>query len=216
MAKQIKDYSETTSSVLNDLYVIQKESTNETMKVKASNMLADGVITSDKIDWSTAGGIWWEELGRTTLTSASDSITVATIAARKYLQIKIRIIPVDGTANFGLRFNADATNYAHRTSGNGAADTTGTSQTYCYFDLTSVSTAFSGDIFCINIATQEKLLLGNISGGNTAGAGTAPTRREWAMKWAETTQQITDIVGYNQGGTGNFGVDSEIIVLGHN
>jgi len=218
MAKQIKDYTAFTSSSrpdLNDLYVIQKESTNETMKVKGSNMLADEVVTTDKIDWSTAGNIWWQELGRATLTTEADSITLPTITARKYLQIIARIIPSGGTANLGFRFNADAANYAYRGSLNGAADTTGTSQTYSYLDLGAVSTTFTVCVFCINIATQEKLIIGTVSGGNTTGAGTAPSRREYAEKWADTTQQITDIIAYNAGGTGNFGIGSEVIVLGH-
>src|ERR1044072_8850270 len=72
---------------------------------------------------------WWEELGRTTLGSAGDTITISPISARKYLRIFISILDTGGAVGPNLRFNNDsANNYAFRYSDNfGAAASTASS-----------------------------------------------------------------------------------------
>ena len=88
--------------------------------------------------------------------------------------------------------NLSTSTYAERLSDNGAADSTGTSQT-------ELETATSGshDEFCviygINIAAEEKLFICNIVGRNTAGAGTAPLRREHVGKQTGTSTQYTRV-----------------------
>jgi len=213
MAKQIKNYTAFdagTPADNDDLYVIQKESTNETMKVKASNAIPDGVITGDKIDWAS-GDIWWEELGRDTLTTTGDSMTV-TIPVRKFLNIIVYAIN-SGTISTQITFNGDTgTNYARRRSDNGGADTSNTSE----YNV-SVSTAVAGIIYSesyvINIATQEKLVISSTS-NIVSGAGTAPTRRENAGKWVNTTDAITSVTCTNNQ-SGSYLADSYLIVLGH-
>jgi hypothetical protein len=47
--KQIKNLNEATSTTANDLFIVQNASTDETAKVKASNMIPDGGITPVKL-----------------------------------------------------------------------------------------------------------------------------------------------------------------------
>lgn len=48
---------------------------------------------------------------------------------------------------------------------------------------------------------------------NTAGAGTAPHRAEAVFKWANTSNQITEIDFHNSG-AGSYGTNSFIKVWG--
>ena len=80
----------------------------------------------------TTSKVWWEELGRTTLSVAGDTITINPIAARKYLKIIFHIFSTGGTIAGTLRFNNDSgTNYATLFVNNMAnvAPTASTSQT---------------------------------------------------------------------------------------
>lgn len=186
-----------------------------------TSQLADDSVTAAKIDWASTGangGIWWEELGRNSLLSAGDTLTLTSFSARKHLKIYLTMIPTGGSINIALRFNSDTgSNYAFRRSVNGAADGSGTSQAYAFLDLGGASNQLTFiEIDCLNIATQEKIVSAHVSGANTAGAGNAPERAEWVDKWANTTDQITRIDVINQAGTGDFAIGSEIIVLGHN
>jgi hypothetical protein len=182
-------------------------------------MLADDSVTAAKIDWASTGanaGIWWEELGRTTLSGAGDTISVTSIPARKYLRILIIASATGGTINATLRFNNDsATNYSARSSANGGADGTGVSATSMGLSVT-VSTAdryIEADIR--NVLALEKLLTGHCIEQGTAGAGNVTGRAELANKWVNTAAQISRIDVINAG-AGDFAIGSELIVLGHN
>lgn len=183
--------------------------------------IADDAIKSRVIDWAAigggdSGGIWWEELQRTTLGSAGDTITVSSIPARKYLKIIIHCIS-SGAINALLRFNNDSgTNYANRVSVNGAADATSVSDN----QINVVSTAASADIYSeielINFATKTKLgRTTQVDFGASAAASNSPLRRDLVLKWANTSDQITRVDIVNGGG-GDFATSSEVVVLGHN
>lgn len=160
-------------------------------------------------------GVWWEELGRTTLTGAGDTITVNNLPARKYLKIYASLQPTGGTINGSIRFNNDSgSNYANRVSDNGGADSTSTSQTSL---LQTIGTAAVVMFFLceiINIATQEKISFNFSMNPGTAGGSNAPNRSEKLGKWANTSAQITRVDLIN-GGTGDYAIGSEVIVLGH-
>lgn len=177
-------------------------------------------ITGQNINWSATGvnaGIWWEELGRTTLGASADTLTV-NIAARKYLMIMGVYASTGGTVDAGLRFNGDtANNYAYRFSGNGAADSASTSQNYMI--LSGITTVLKWDNFCgffVNTASDEKM--GNMYRNSlgTTGAGTAPGRIEGSYKWANTSAQITSVTLVNLSGSGDYAIGTELVVLGHN
>jgi hypothetical protein len=67
--------------------------------------------------------------------------------------------------------------------------------------------------FIINNSANEKLVISNSIEQNTAGAGTAPQRREAVGKWAYTSGQITS-VQITRSGAGSFDTGSIIKVWG--
>lgn len=189
--------------------IVPKNSVNsDALKTKA--------VTSPKIDFDS--GVWWEELGRTTLGTAGSTIDVTSLPAREYLRIILKVYPNGGTYSGALRFNNDSgSNYAIRVSTNGGSDTTvGSLSAFSGFDTGAVD---SSDMFTVievrNQANREKIATGTLV-RNATGAGNAPGRREIQGKWANTSDQITRITAIVGTGTGNYGVGSELIVLGHN
>lgn len=167
-----------------------------------------GAITNgtQKIDW-------WQELGRTTLGSAGDTISVTSLPARKYLLVKVLLLDTGGTVGPGFQFNGDTgSNYARRASADGGAEATQTSQTSSNVGFNSASLSFT-EVEIINVATSAKFITGHAAYGNNA-ASTAPARIEFAGKWANTSDQITRIDVVNLG-TGDFAIGSEVVVLGH-
>ena len=125
-----------------------------------------------------------------TLTSTEDTLTISDLTSTIFnvdmnhniasgnIQHRIRL--GNGTIDTG-------SNYAYRTSQNGASDITASSQS-----LISANASLA-DIFAIhyitNISSEEKLLIGWTSEQQTAGAGTAPSRMEIVGKWTNTSNQ---------------------------
>lgn len=169
-----------------------------------------GAVTNgtQKIDW-------WQELGRTTLGSNGDTITVNNLPARKYLKILIKLLDTGGTIQADLRYNNDSgNNYARRSSANGAADTTLHTQSAHTLTTTLSSDSFI-EVTQENTAATEKLGFAISHEQGTAGAANIGTYRRTLIKWANTTDQITRVDIVN-GGTGDFATGSEVVVLGHN
>lgn len=186
----------------------------------STGKIADDAVTAAKIDWASIGanaGIWWEELGRTTLGSAGDTITVSSIPVRKYLRIFVSALATGGTIRAAVTFNNDTgNNYASRLSTNGAADATTTSAGVLQLDTNAVAQDVYAEIFAVNIASQEKIPIWHSGERGATGAANAPNRREGVGKWANTTDQITRVDVTQNAGTGDFAIGSEVIVLGHN
>lgn len=162
-------------------------------------------------------GVWWEELGRATVTSAGSTITVDNLPARKYLKLYVTTIPTGGTIRTQLRFNNDSgSNYASKIDNPaGNEDSPGTSQTSIFLDVdTSELTKFA-EVAIINAQNSPKLGISHSTDEGGSDAGTAPNRRESFVKWVNTSQQITRIDVVNLLGTGNYAIGSEIVVLGH-
>jgi hypothetical protein len=63
---------------------------------------------------------------------------------------------------------------------------------------------------------NEKLVIANSITGNTAGAGTAPSRTESVGKWANTSNQITRVDIIDQYASDQWGAGSFIKVWGRN
>jgi hypothetical protein len=158
---------------------------------------------------------WWEELGRTTLGVAGDTISVASISARKYLQIRVHAFATGGNILINVRFNNDsAANYTRRVSINGAAEVADVSQT----ELNFSTAADAGDNYVvldvINVSAREKVVTGHSVNRPTAGAANSVARGELTGKWANTSAQITRVDVVNTS-TGDFAIGSEVVVLGH-
>lgn len=227
--KQIKDYSEESTMVAGDWFLVQKGTTNATNKVSASNILpagsvgtvdiANDAVTATKIDWASTGvdgGIWWEELGRTTLGSEQDTISVSSFSARKYLRVLISILGT-GTIDTRITFNSDsAANYNYRYSANGAADTAATSTNFIIGNAGSASAHMMFDINIINNQSNEKLVWGSAIRSGTAGAANSAGKDDFGGKWANTSAQITTITLTNVTGSAGYLTNSQMVVLGHN
>jgi hypothetical protein len=173
-------------------------------------------LTNKSIDFdsNTITNNWWQELGRQTISSPADSLTVS-FTAKKYIKVLASIIPT-GSVNFLLRFNNDSgSNYAFNVVTNGTA-TSGGSQTSLFVDAgVGGGTVMFIEFEVINVAAREKLVNGLSVGRGTAGAANAPSIRQGFGKWANTADQITrvDIVNST---TGDYDTGSELIILGHN
>lgn len=174
-----------------------------------ANIASAAAIARTKIASSTT---LWEELARTTLSVAGDSISVTSIPARKYLRVLIRSIN-SGSTTSSLRFNNDSSaNYAYRLDVNNGTTSTATGAT-SITGFQSGSDTYLLVLDIMNFATSEKAVNGVETTVGT-GAGTAPARVEISAKWVNTTDQITRIDLLN-GGAGDFNTNSEVVVLGH-
>jgi len=155
---------------------------------------------------------FWEELASVDLSGgAADNLSSGTITAKKYLWIQY-YVQASGSAGANFQFNNDTgSNYAHRRQDNGTSDATATSQTDIEMRV-SYGDSF-GNMFIINNASNEKLVIAHEIDNPTAGAATAPQRTERVAKWTNTSNQITEIDLNNDGG-GDFDTGTIMKVWG--
>ena len=160
----------------------------------------------------------WVELGRTTLGSAGDEITVSSLSDKRYYMILSHGIADSSNPVYSLRLGNGSidtgTNYAWRGSTNGGADGTGTSETFSRWSGGGLDTGagfYAG--YIANLSGKEKLLFAHGCNGATAGAGTAPDRTEYVGKWTNTSNPL-DYVNIHNINTGDFASGSEVVVLG--
>mgnify|MGYP001559163230 FL=1 len=170
------------------------------------------VLGYDPADTHTTN--FWEQLANVNAGGSSQNLSTGVFTAKKYLWVQTYC--KGQTADVNMTFNNDGgANYARRYSSNGGADLTNATQTSLSNMPTNGATTPSFcNFFIINNSANEKLLFGHVISQNTAGAGTAPTRLEWACKWVNTTSQITEIDLDSV--TTNFSSDSMIRVWGAN
>ena len=157
----------------------------------------------------------WVELGRTTLGSNGDSISVSSLPDKRYYMI-LSDISSSGQGATRPRINNDSgSNYSIRYQKDGGTDVTLTSQPY----FTNYNGGFTNaNVFHVtylaNYASKEKLLINHSNENETLGAGTAPFRREYTGKWANTSDAVNRWDALNFG-TGDFASGSEVVVLGY-
>jgi hypothetical protein len=169
------------------------------------------VLGWDPADTHTTN--FWEELASVELGSAGDTIDSGTITAKKYLWVQC-YNKASGNAQANIRFNSDSGgNYARRFSNNGGADGTDINQDRIKLGAGSVTVPYLTNFFVVNNSSNEKLVICNTVGQNTAGAGNAPDRAEIAGKWANTSSQITSVQITNDQG-GDFDTGSILKVWG--
>ena len=160
----------------------------------------------------------WKELGRTTLGSSGDTISVSSLADKRYLMILTNQYGTGGdtVSQLGLGNSSidSGSNYARRASNNGGADSAVANRSYIFESMDVTQTGmFAVDIIA-NKSDKEKLGIRNVVYQNTAGAGNAPKREENYGKWANTSNVI-DIIRDNNTAAGSFTSGSEIVVLGY-
>jgi len=170
------------------------------------------VLGWDPADTHTTN--FWEELASVTASGSSDTLS-SSITAKKYLWIQGYTENTTGSMapRVGNTTLDDQTNYSSRISSNGGAEDP-TTEIDAITGLTN-NTPIFWNIFIINNASNEKLMIWHVSRQSTAGAGIAPLRIEGVSKWANTSNQI-DIVGFVST-TGGSTINSNSImkVWGH-
>lgn len=173
-------------------------------------------IAAGAIDFEHIGAdIWdWQLLGRHTLSSNANTLTVSGFTAKKYLKILLAIVAPTASVTAEMRFNSDSgNNYANRNSTDGAADATQTSVGLIYADVTGNQTNKFNELDVLNIAAQVKLVKSNSVEPGSSGAGNAPSKRESNAKWHNTSNAITRVDVTTP--SNNYGSGSDLIVLGH-
>ena len=158
----------------------------------------------------------WEELGRTTLGSAGDTISITGIPVRKYLEIRFQVVATGGNLINTIRFNNDsATNYAFTHSVSFGAAVTTTSSTA--IGVTSAGTATPSQQFgsyeISNTTAQRKMIRGFTIDDNASNATTSTNHIQVAGKWDNVAAQITRIDMINIS-TGDYAIGSSLIILG--
>ena len=180
----------------------------------STNMLADGAVTGAKIDFAAtgAGGVWWEEIGRTTLSSAGTTLSLSSLPVRKYLRIFFVGIP-SGSVSVRIRFNNDSGgNYAVRAINNGTS-ATNVSVSEGQFRATTGASMQLVTAEIVNIATSDKIC-SFVASGIASSSATAPDISTGVNHWDNSTDAITRIDVYTS--TNNLAAGSELVVLGHN
>jgi hypothetical protein len=164
-------------------------------------------------DEADSGTNFWQELSSVELSSGADTITTGATSAisKKYLYVKAVLI-ADGNIRTDVRLNNDSgNNYTRRRSNNGASDSTATGESS--IDVLGDSTHDKVvELFIVNKADKEKLILGNICYYNSADS--APQRSEFTAKWANTSDLISRITVNNTGASGDYASGSYIKVWG--
>ena len=147
---------------------------------------------------------FWEELADTTFTSSG--VSAQTFTAKKYIWCQFWFTS-DASAD-GQHFQLGDTGgidtgstYARRFSINGGADSTSASQSKIYFAPQTGAVTHFVNMFIVNNASNEKLVIVHATTNNGAGAGNAPQRRETVGKWVETTNQCDRITIATDAGT---------------
>jgi len=171
-----------------------------------------GDLTSANLTSGTGG---WKEVGRTTLGSVGDTITVSSLANKRYYMV-LGYKQSSGTTDFNWRVgngSADPNdNYSRRQSSNGGTDTTNIGYNRMFGDNGGASTPSFQVGYFANKSGKEKFNITHSVSQGTAGAGAAPTRRESVNKWTNTS--LIDVIqGVNVEG-GDFASGSEVVVLG--
>jgi len=159
-----------------------------------------------------AGG--WTEIGRTTLSSAGDCITVSCLPYHRQYQVLVNSIDTDIVRVRG-RFNADSgCTYASRVSLLDATDTTFLSDCVFYLDTTGGRIDCSFSVFTVdNVNVCENIGISHFVSREAAGSGFAPERCEVVFKW-QTDCVITSFTAHNPVACQEFAIGSEVVVLG--
>ena len=158
----------------------------------------------------------WVEVGRTTLGSAGDDITVSSLDDKRYYMMLFSSSNSTGRTGHNWRFNGDTgSNYAYRRGRDGSEAASGSKTSITWGE--SVSAGWDNDFsinYVSNLSNKEKLALGHCGHSQSTGAGTAPNRTENVGKWTNTSDAINSITAYNPE-AGSFGSGDEVVVLGY-
>jgi len=155
----------------------------------------------------------WVELARTTLGSAGDTITVSSLADKRYYMVLGHHLP---SGNFRTTYsinNDSGSNYALRKSEDGGAENVTVNQTVMKVGNKDEATDYFDVSYIANLSSLEKLLINHNMRNNGTGAGNAPSRVEAYPKWVNTSSVLNRIDALNDQG-GDYATGSQVVVLG--
>jgi len=156
---------------------------------------------------------FWQELASVNASGSSNVLSSGTITAKKYLWIQCYSEGTSG--DIWTDFNNDTgANYSRRYSIDGGSDLTNGSLTALsnFHNAGRAGKEAFSNWFIINNQSNEKLIICHSIQQNTSGAAFAPNRLEIVGKWANTSNQITEIDFDSK--SGNFGSNSILKVWG--
>jgi len=159
----------------------------------------------------------WVELGRTTLEEEGDDIDVDDLDDKRYYMILGDMRDGTGDHGSGIILNNDtgSNTYAVRRNVNGGStDSTNTNLSSSGGYITDVRSTHNFNVtYLSNLSSKEKLWINQNVHQSTAGAGTSPAREEGVGKYTGTASAVNRFA-YHNWHTGNYGTNSECVVLG--
>lgn len=161
---------------------------------------------------AVSGG--WKEVGRTTLGSSADTISVASLPDKKYYMILGHIKNTGGNTVSHVRVNSSTADYSLRRSVNNATDQTETStnRLFSTHNSKSIDSRFIQG-YLANKSDIEKLGLFNVVENPSTGASGQPAKIEGVGKHAQTSSALNEVRLYNDE-AGSFATGGELVVLG--
>jgi hypothetical protein len=154
-----------------------------------------------------------------TLGSAGDDLDITDLTAYKFNQFLTNSTASSGNqAQQNMTFNNNSSSvYAIRSSVNGVADVTSTSQTFIQNNIGHSAWGNQFEIiYVVSISGEEKLIIQLDMWGNTAGAGNAPERGEIVAKFVPSPDADITRIDMNNNQSGSFQIDDNISALGTN
>jgi hypothetical protein len=175
--------------------------------------LGNSLQTAQAAAGGPVGG--WVELGRTTLGSAGDDITVSSLPDKRYYMVLTDLQDTGGSIHAEMRLNGDTgSNYAYRYNNNGGTDVgAGPATVMALNPAVQASDVFSVG-YLSNLSSKEKLHINHCVNQYAAGATTAPHRQESVNKHAQTSNPINSVTIRQGAGSGDYAIGSECVVLG--
>lgn len=162
-----------------------------------------------------ATGLGLYEIARNTLGSAGDVISLGSLPAKKYLQVRAVLNPTGGAINALLTFNSDTgNNYATKVSTDFNTGGDAVSQANIGIVATSANTSKFIVLDIHNISSISKLVIGRSIELNGT-VGFAPSSREFFSKWINTAAAISTVTLTNNG-AGDYAIGSELMILAKN
>lgn len=150
-----------------------------------------------------------------TLSGTADDCDITDLTASKFNVFLNHIIP-SGTAYPRYTFNDNNNSvYARRQSGNGGADSTGTSEAYHDHTFDGGNDNFVFSYIC-SISGEEKLGIWFGSGSNGSGATNAPDRWEFVGKFVPSPDaDITRIdLANGNSGSSDYATGTNLSAIG--
>jgi hypothetical protein len=156
----------------------------------------------------------WQKLASVSVEgTASTTITASSLAEKKFLNVLCHATPNQTNGDHQWEYHGDSNNnYSNRTSFNGGSDYLQTGINFLR-PLGGTANLPLFDIsYIINISDVEKLVIGFGFQSNASGSSDAGTRSEYVGKWANTSNQMTEIKAKLR--VGSYISNSNITVFG--